>query len=886
MNKPDSIPKGVLDIFLSDLSTDVVKMQTILQSNKPIKEAWEDLLAILHHIGGCAKLVRCQSVLKIVDILSALIKQGDEGLRKLIEKGVELLFSFVTSKGETIIWKEEIENWNKSCIPTKPPQLRDENVKGMLELFANELEAQTAELNRGVLKLEHKRDDTLALQALMRAAHSIKGAARVVGLTPLVKMAHSIEECFVNALHNHRSIEDKTIELLFDCLDFLAQLSRSVPEEIPNEVINKISKVESFCAALDSLEGLVVEQQEQIEDTLRVPTAAQEVIGSTFPTHLSLSASHHRALRINAETLNRLMGLAGEALIESLWLPPFSASLLKIKREYNAIATAIDPLRVSMQDTGCPTGVDQQMAALLHKMSLSQHLLADRISEFEMFVRRYSNIAERLYQEVIESRMRPFSDVLGGFPRMVRDLAKQLNKKVRLEIQGETTSVDREILEKLESPLSHLLRNAVDHGIELPATRLKQGKREEGLIAITAQHRAGMLAIEIRDDGAGIDPELIRRTIVAKHLATAEMVASLTLTELYDFMFLPGFTTTVAVTDISGRGVGLSAVQSFIQDIGGRIRIESRPGQGLKVHMLLPLTLSVVRALLIQIDSEPYALPLAKIDRVLYLNKASILYSEHRPYFQFNKENIGLVSAPDILGLNSSVPVGDDLPVVVVSDQISRYGLVVDKFIGEKELVVHELDPLLGKVSNISAGAFMEDGSPILIFDVEDLLRSIDMMLSGGRLKAIQGSGSSQQVYPKKRVLVVDDSITVREVECRLLENQGYEVETAVNGMDGWNAVRTGHYDLVVTDIDMPRMNGIEFVKLIRADPRLKELPVMIVSYKERDEDRLRGLDAGANYYLTKSSFHDETLVKAVWDLIGDPIVDTNLKDNHADRHR
>jgi two-component system sensor histidine kinase and response regulator WspE len=207
-----------------------------------------------------------------------------------------------------------------------------------------------------------------------------------------------------------------------------------------------------------------------------------------------------------------------------------------------------------------------------------------------------------------------------------------------------------------------------------------------------------------------------------------------------------------------------------------------------------------------------------------------------------------------------------------LSDHISSYGIVVDKFLGEKELVLQEFDTRLGKIPDISSGALLEDGMPVLIVDVDDMVRSIDNILTRGRLQKLTYSAEEAGVARyKKRVLVIDDSITVREVECRLLQNQGYDVQSAVNGVDGWNALRMSNYDLVVTDVDMPRMNGIELVRLIRADPKLHNLPIMIVSYKERDEDRLLGLEAGANYYLTKSSFHDETLVNAVLDLIGEP---------------
>jgi len=283
----------------------------------------------------------------------------------------------------------------------------------------------------------------------------------------------------------------------------------------------------------------------------------------------------------------------------------------------------------------------------------------------------------------------------------------------------------------------------------------------------------------------------------------------------------------------------------------------------------------VLRTLLVEIDAEKYAMPLTRIDRILRIPHTDLHVVEDRQFHTLDGENIGIVDARQLFGIPDQRSGSGRCHLVVFSDRINRFGLVVDRFLGQRDLVVHPLDPRLGKIGNISAGAILEDGSPVLILDVDDLVRSIDQLLTHGRLRKVvpwghDAASCPQQATSRKRVLVVDDSLTVREVERKLLEMQGYEVTVAVDGMDGWNNLQGGTFDLVVSDIDMPRMNGIELVRKIKADPILKALPVMIVSYKDREEDRLRGLEAGANYYLTKSSFHDETLLRAVRDLIGE----------------
>jgi two-component system sensor histidine kinase and response regulator WspE len=436
---------------------------------------------------------------------------------------------------------------------------------------------------------------------------------------------------------------------------------------------------------------------------------------------------------------------------------------------------------------------------------------------------------------------------------------------------GENTQVDRDILDRLEAPLAHLLRNAVDHGCEPPAERAAAGKRPEATIRLEARHSAGALVISVSDDGAGLDTAQIRHAVVEKSLTSAALAEKMSEGELLEFLFLPGFTMKKTVTEISGRGVGLDIVQNLAKSVRGGVRVSTQPGRGTKFQLQLPLTLSVVRTLLVEIGGEPYALPLTQISNALKLPREKIEALEGRHHFNHRNRQVGLLAAHQVLDCAESKPSANDLPVVVLGDRGVHYGLVVDRFLGERELVVQPLDPRLGKIKDISAAALMEDGSPVLIVDVDDMVRSIEKLITGGTLTSIRRHALETETKKKKRVLAVDDSLTVRELERKMLAGRGYHADVAIDGMDGWNAVRNGEYDLVITDVDMPRMDGIELTTLIKKDPNLKSLPVLIVSYKDREEDRMRGLEAGADYYLTKGSFHDETLLNAVADLIGEP---------------
>lgn len=745
----------------------------------------------------------------------------------------------------------------------------------MLELFRVEAENQSAVLISSLLELERNPGAPHLLEALMRAAHSLKGAARIVNQETAVGVAHAIEDCFVAAQHQKITLGQRELDLLFQGVDLLLRLSRQSGQE-PNQSDSDLDgNIRVFIADLAQITAHARPESpgSQVQPASPALPSNHGVV-APLPTGLNpvpipKSDSSQRVLRLTADNLNRLLGLAGESLVESRWLHPFAGSLLRLKRMQSELGQTLHGLRDSLGACELSERAEGQLSEAVSQVMECHQFLSDRMVDLDMFDRRSANLSHRLYLEVLQCRMRPFGDGIRRFPRMVRDLARSLGKKVRLEIAGENTQVDRDLLEKLEAPLAHLLRNAVDHGAETPDVRRRAGKPEECTIKLEARHSAGMLVIVVADDGAGIHPESLRATIIQKKLNTPSVVEKLSEPELLEFLLLPGFTMRDIVTEISGRGVGLDVVQNMVKSVRGNIHITTFPGNGMRFQLHLPLTLSVLRALLVEVADEPYAIPLSQISRTLKLPRSKIQSLAGRHHFSLGDQQVGLLTAHQLFDRGELHFSGEELPVVVLGDRNARYGLVVDRFLGERELVVQALDPRLGKIKDISAASLMEDGSPVLIVDVEDMVRSIEKLVSEGELDQVQRRLAAPAIIPK-RVLVVDDSPTVRELERKLLVSHGYIVEAAVDGMDGWNAVRSGDYDLAILDVDMPRLDGIELAALIKNDPQLRHLPVIIVSYKDREEDRLRGLEAGADYYLTKGSFQDETLLQAVVDLIGE----------------
>jgi two-component system sensor histidine kinase and response regulator WspE len=734
----------------------------------------------------------------------------------------------------------------------------------MLDLFRMEAESQVQVLTSGLLALERDHAAAEQLEACMRAAHSLKGAARIVDLADGVRVAHAMEDCFVAAQHGRLVLGRDHIDILLSATDLMARIAGTGGQSAAAGTGQK--EVEACLTALARV--LATPETPPTTDNQQPVRRSLGEGGEAGPG--PAPDNPDRVLRVTAEHLNRLLGLTAESLVDSRWIKSFGESLGRLKRMQNECADLVDGLR----ETISVPALDERSEAAFSRMQRAvlecQQFLSERLVELEMFDSRSVNLSNRMYDEALACRMRPFADGVQAFPRLVRDVAQSLGKQARLDIVGESTQVDRDILMTLEAPLGHLLRNAVDHGIESPDERRARGKSAEGTIRLEARHSAGRLQVIVADDGAGVDVEKMRAAVIARNLINREAAERLSEAELLEFLFLPGFSMKGTVTDISGRGVGLDVVQEMVKRVHGTVRVSSQVGSGTTFVLQLPVTLSVVRTLLAEVGGEPYAFPLGSILRTLKVSKEQIALLEGRQHFDFDGRRIGLVPAQQLFGAGESASMGETLAVIVLGDHAATYGVVVDRFLGERELVVQPLDGQLGKVKDIAAGALMEDGSPVLIVDSEDLLRSMDRLVSAGRPDRVGGASATGHEKARKRVLIVDDSLTVRELERKLLGNHGYEVEVAVDGMDGWNALRAGHFDLVVTDVDMPRMDGIELVSLINKDANLKSVPVVIVSYKDREQDRRRGLEAGAAYYLTKGSFHDETLVQVVVDLIGE----------------
>ncbi|WP_027351402.1 hybrid sensor histidine kinase/response regulator [Halotalea alkalilenta] len=719
----------------------------------------------------------------------------------------------------------------------------------LMELFQLEAQVQLQAISDGLIAYEHRADDS-QLAECMRCAHALKGAARIVGYTPCVELAHAIEEVLVAAQGQAVPLGAGRIDLLLRALDLMKRLA--VPgAEVDGEELARV------CAQLGN--------HALAQRVSAAPAAEPAPLAEAPPASAESIAELERYIRIAVDRLDDMQEQASQALVETQRLASLVQRARRVELRRDRLVPRIEALGERLG------GNDRKALMRLFEQLISQNQQREAmLGELDELVWGTQQQVHSLYEATLVARMRPVADLTRPMARMVRDLARQLGKRVELIVEGESTLVDRNVLERLEAPMVQLLRNALDHGIEAPSRRLECGKPEIGRLQVRVRHHAGQLLVEVEDDGAGLDLERLRERVEALGLADGGALAGLDEAALVEYLFTPGFSLRDAVNDVSGRGVGLDVVRQGVERIRGRLELRQRCGQGCRFILRLPLSLSLTKSLLLEILGESYALPLMQIDCVRTLDLRAMIQLEGRAHFWLDDELVPLASIHRVLQLPEPA-LSEECIVIVMRNGKGVFGVLVERILGERTLVAMPLDPRLGKVHCVVAGAQRDDGGLVLILDADEmqaeLVRQLGQSDAASPFALDVDAGDERPA--SKRVLVVDDSLTVRELLRKLLISRGYGVSVAEDGLVGWQALEKGRFDLLITDLDMPRMDGIELMGRVRACERLASLPIMVVSYKNEEADRLRGLEAGADYYLAKPAFHDDTLLEAVAMLLG-----------------
>jgi two-component system, chemotaxis family, sensor kinase CheA len=652
----------------------------------------------------------------------------------------------------------------------------NEHEEEFFDLFRDEANERLDRIVDTLLALESDRAGSEAVEELFRDAHTIKGAAGMLGLDDVRALAHAFEDVLAG-VRERGSFPSELVEPLLRAAD---ALRRQVAGEVET--------------AADLLDELEARRTEVVGAAVAAAPVSEE--DSPHP-----AAGRERAsIRVRAEKLDRLLNLVGETVLH--------------RRRLEHVLAARAPAR------------------------------ADPVSDELDFGDR---LLDDLKDATTGLRTQPLGSITGGFPRAVRDIAAGEGREVELRVRGAETELDRVILEGLTEPLVHLLRNAVAHGIEPPAERERAGKPRAGLLQLSAEQRGATVSVTVSDDGRGVSPALC---------AEAERVGSLA-----EVLTPSGLSTADEVTELAGRGVGLAAVKSHVEAFGGGLEIESEPGAGTRVRLLLPLTLALLEVLLFERAGQAFALPLHAIEELVAVDDTLSLAG--RPSLELRGHAVPVFDLADVLGARASALPARP-PAIVVSAGGRRAAVLCDRMLGEQEVVVKSLGPLLVSVRGYLGAAILGDGRIALIVDPLPVARA---MTTG---RAAPAAVKATHAPAKPKVLVVEDAFTVRELQRSILETAGYRVVTARDGNDARKRLAEEQdITLVVTDVEMPNMDGIQLVEAIRADPRTQALPVVVVTSRGGEEDRRRGIDAGADAYMAKRSFDQQALLETVERLIG-----------------
>ncbi len=699
------------------------------------------------------------------------------------------------------------------------------------ELFKAESEEHLQHLDDALLRLEKTPTDRALLEDAFREAHSLKGAARMLGLTSIQTPAHRLEDELNAARHGAQALD----------AEMLARMTVDLGE------IRRLA-LEAVAEGGAKLPDATLPQKVMPEPELTEPGVA-----SSAPFRIE-------SVRVDTRKLDALMTHAGELTV----------TRMRVARRLTDIDALIDLAEEwARREAAHRLGADA--GATLERLDRMGALLARLRTGISEDSTRLDFIAGELESGIRLVRLLPLSNVFRLFPRLVHDLGQEQGKEVELVIEGEETNADKRILEEIKDPLMHMLRNAVDHGIEPSQAREQAGKARTGVVRIKASQTANSVAIEVSDDGRGLDEAAIRRAAVKRGLASEEGLAAMSSAQIRSLIFTPCMSTVGFVTDVSGRGVGMSVVRANVERLKGSIQLQSTPGKGTSISILLPVTLATVRVLIVEINGHPYGLPAECVQVLRMVPAADVFTVEGRNAVLHQGRSVSVARLADLLELPQAAggakarnaPAAS--PCVLLSVGGEPFGVFVDALLDEQEVVLKPQSALLERVRNVAGATILDSGEICMVLNAQDLLGS---MRKGAAPAAAPDAEAVAAAERKKAILLAEDSIVTRTQEARILENAGYEVVTATDGLDAWNQLATRAFDAVVTDIIMPNLDGLGLAEKIRRESRYAELPIILVTSLASDDDKKRGLEAGANAYITKPAFDQQVLLDCLERLI------------------
>src|SRR3990172_813304 len=756
------------------------------------------------------------------------------------------------------------------------------DIASFIPKFVDENRDRVQKLNQAILVFEKDVSNLELLKEIMREVHTLKGTARMMGFSDVVTLSHKVEDIFVRIKEGGLQPTKRLYDVVFQALDMLTNMV-----ELKLKDAKETVDVEKMCGQIEAvlsasgLQGIeelsqrkadkVVSEmaESKVVETELPPTSPIETEGKVAVSEAKIAQEGKKTIRIGLDKVDALYNHLVELIMAQMGVHQRFEDLIKLNhraKHLKEIKTELDA------NLGLPESDNKKLHEIIKKFNKREHVLLEEISKYsaayESDIVKLDAITEGIRQQVMTMRMQPISSVFDFAARLVRDLSRQFNKEIDLLISGVEVELDNNITEMLKDPLVHLLRNAVDHGVEEPATRVSLGKKKTGTITLSAKPEGGDILITIEDDGKGIDKELIKETAIRKGLVSGEKAKDLSDEEIYGFIMKPGFSTSEIITDTSGRGVGMDVVKTVVDRLNGNLIIESNKGWGTRFVLKVPATIALINVLFVRVGNMTLAIPSVNIDQITLISRKDVKTLEGKPSVSMKGRTIPVVNMADICMLEKEAGKnGEGVPIILSRSYGKKVVFVVSEFLYEKEVVFREFKGYLKRPRYFSGVTTLGTGEVVLILNMQELIRARDLV---GVLPIGEVSKGVKPQAKRNAILIAEDSIITAELERNILINAGYETDVATDGIEAMEKLHSKKYDLLVTDIDMPGMNGFELTSKVRADKRLKDTPVIIVTSREKVEDKRRGVEAGADAYILKKEFDQSSLLNTIKRLIGE----------------
>jgi len=770
-------------------------------------------------------------------------------------------------------------------------------MKDLIAIFKAETEEHLTKLENGLVELEKQPDNIELASSLNREVHTLKGAARVFGFNEIQDIAHRIEDIFEEVAGKRAVFNSLMAEGIFKGLDAIRAISEKVTQEkkIDAEVDVDASDIcrelEECISAAQAIrtrrkrekgskkEKEAAETQAKDEQERTDPPKEQEIQKAPDKVAERTSegvtpcplAQAEEYIRVPMSRVDKLLYLVGEVVINKMKASAMSAQVKRLSKLTREAQKSVSSLSEAIKKG--PSFQNGEVTKWLSQCEAQMQGLKERTLELYDHVSteafHLEPVIDELQAKIKEIKMLPLSTIFEGFPRMVRDIASQQGKHVNLVISGEENELDKKVMEGIKTSLIHILRNCVDHGIEEPEVRAALGKPRDGTIKVSASHEGDNVVITVEDDGRGMDISQIKETAVKKRLVSNHDLGAMSDKEVMNIVFMNGYSTSPIVTDVSGRGMGLDIVRRDITNLKGRVILDTEKNRGAKFTLVLPLTIAIIQVLLVKVQSIVFALPMFTVTESVKVSRDDVSVTGGRMAIPFREQIVPLVRLNEVLGLphaGSEEEKAKKEMLVVMATSLDRpVGFIVDEIAGEGEAFIKSLGKHLGKVKNVSGAIIMPTGEVVVVLDTTDLVAhsALGFPQVAGKKSFPKGK------HKEKRILIVEDAFSTRELEKSILETHGYLVDTAVDGLDALDRMVNNQYDLIVSDIEMPRMDGFELCRTLKNNEGYKDIPVVMVTALQKDEDKRRGIEVGAAAYLVKSAFEQTNLLDTIERLVG-----------------